>query len=635
MTADRPPADPFGLPQWRVALVILLGLGQAATLIAFVLLVWVTADAIGADPLGAQADAAWRATLIQLSLLVGVAVLHGGLRAWEFSVSEKIGYEVVQRVRMQMYQHLQGMTPRQVQYRSRGGLILRFIGDLSMLRTWISRGLLGGAVAVIILLPAVVAMVVLNHRLGLVLVAVLATGAAVSLASGHAMRRATRTMRRRRSLLISNLDEQINALPVVQVFGRSWGECTRLSRQNDSLTRALFRTAELRGRLRGISSAVALLAVVAVLGVGLLEVRRGSATVGQVVAVLIMSRLLGTPVRTLGLAHDYWHRSQVSRQKVLEFLRSSSSKLDPAGHEQLRVRGGGIEFREVTVDGVLEKVTLTAQAGQLVAVTGTSGAGKSTLLALVARQVDPTGGEVVVDGQPLAATTPKSTFRKIGVMGPDLPLMRGTVRRNLAYSRPDADAAEIARVVYTSGLDRVLGDLPDGLATWVVEGGRNLSVGQRQRIALGRALLGNPPILLLDEPTANLDPAAKEEFCRMIARHQGTVLLATTDPAETAMADQVWVLDRGRVVEALSGEEYRDRMWLASHQVPAPARSAPAESAPAESGPTEPGPTESGPTEPTTVDSATVDSATVDSATVEGSPKVSSAEGGSWQPVSR
>jgi ATP-binding cassette subfamily B protein len=611
----------FRLPRQQVALVILLGFGQATTLIAFVLLVWVTADAIGANPLGAQAEAAWRGTLSQLGVLAGMAVLHGGLRAWEFSLSEKIGYEVVQRLRMQMYQHLQGMTPRQVQNRSRGGLILRFIGDLSMLRTWISRGLLGGAVALIILLPAVTAMVVLNHRLGLVLIAVLAAGAAVSLGSGHAMRRATRTMRRRRSLLISNLDEQINALPVVQVFGRSWGECTRLSRQNASLTRALFRTAELRGRLRGISSAVALIAVVAVLVVGLLEVRRGSATVGQVVAVLIMSRLLGTPIRTLGLAHDYWHRSLVSRQKVLEFLRSSGRKLDPPGHEQLRVRSGGIEFREVTVEGALKKVTLNAQPGQLVAITGTSGAGKSTLLALIARQVDATGGEVVIDGQPLAATTPKSTFRKIGVMSPDLPLMRGTVRRNLAYSRPDVDAAEIARVVYASGLDRVLGDLPDGITTWVVEGGRNLSVGQRQCIALGRALLGNPPILLLDEPTANLDPAAKEEFRRMIVRHQGTVLLATTDPAEIAMADQVWVLDRGRVREALSGEEYRDRAWLASQQVPSHEES-PHEESPQQESPQQESPQQESPQQ-------------VPSQQEPPPQQVISTEGGSWQPASR
>jgi ATP-binding cassette, subfamily B, bacterial len=564
MTPDRQPESPFILPRRQVALVVLLGLGQAGTLIAFVLLVWIVADAIGAQTLGAQAEAAWQVTLIQLGVLVGVVTAHGALRAWEFSVSEKIGYEVVRLLRMRMYAHLQGMAPRQVQSRSRGGLLLRFIGDLSMLRTWISRGLLGGVVALVVLVPCVLAMIVLNHRIGLVLVAVLATGAAISLASGRAMRRATRTVRRRRSLLTSNLDEQINALPVGQVFGRSRREFVRLSRQNDSLYRALVRTAQLRGRLRGIASMVAMLAVVAVLAVGLLEVRRGTATVGLVVAALTMSRLLDTPVRALGLAHDYWHRSQVSRQKVLEFLRSSSRELDPPGHEQLRVSGGGIEFRDVTVAGALEKVTLTAQPGQLVAVVGPSGAGKSTLLALIARQVNPTSGEVVIDGQPLAATTPKSTFRKIGVVSPDLPLMRGTVRRNLTYSRPDVDATEIRRVIYASGLDRLLADLPSGLTTWVVEGGRNLSVGQRHGIALGRALLGNPPILLLDEPTANLDPAVKEHFRRMIVRHQGTVLLATKDPAEIALADHVWVLDRGRVVEALSGEEYRDRAWFAS-----------------------------------------------------------------------
>jgi ABC-type multidrug transport system fused ATPase/permease subunit len=569
-----------------VALVVLLGVGQAITLITFMLLLSSTADSIGAETLGLRAEAAWRTTLTQLGVLVGVAIAHGTLRAWEFSISEKIGYEIVWRLRMRMYCHLQGMAPRQVQYRSRGGLILRFVGDLSMLRTWISRGLLGGTVALIVLVPAVTALVVLNYRVGLLLVAVLAAGAAASLSNGHAMRRATRTMRRRRSLLISNLDEQINALPVVQVFGRSRAEYTRLSRQNESLNRALFRTAELRGRLRGISSTVALLAVVAVLFVGLLEVRRGTASVGLVVAALITSRLLISPVRTLGLAHDYWHRAQVSRQKVREFLLSSGRDLEPPGHEQLRVRDGGIEFCDVSVPGALRNVTVTAQPGQLVALTGPSGAGKSTVLALIARQVEPASGKIVVDGQLLAATTPKSTFRKIGVAGPDLPLMRGTVRRNLIYSRPDVDSAELSRVLYATGLDRLVAELPDGIATWVIEGGRNLSAGQRQGVALARALLGNPPILLLDEPTANLDPTAQDAFRRMIIRHQGTVLLVTNDPAEIELADQVWVFERGLVVEAISGDEYRDRTWLAS-QAQLPATPSPGPSSD-EAGPREP-----------------------------------------------
>jgi ATP-binding cassette subfamily B protein len=556
--------DPFRLPRLRVTAVLLLGFGQAITLIAFILLVTKVAEGVHAETLGADAAAAWRVTLVQLGALVAVVLLHGWFRAWEFSASEKIGYTIVQRLRMRLYEHLQGMTPREVQYRARGGVLLRFVGDLSMLRTWISRGLLGGAVALVVLVPTLTVLTVLNYRIGLTLIAVLAVGAALSLASGKSMRRATRSMRRRRSLVISNLDEQINALSVVQVFGRAGGEYGRLSRQNDSLTRALYRVADLRGRLRGISAVAALLAVVAVLAVGLLEVRRGTATSGLVLAAVLTSRMLTTSIRVLGLAHDYWHRARVSRQKLQDFLRSSSRGLEPLGGSQLRVRGGKIEFRGVTVPGALEEVTLTAEPGQLVAVTGSSGAGKSTLLGLLTRLVDPSVGEVRIDGQTLAATTPKSIFRKIGVVSPDLPLMRGTVRRNLTYSRPDVESAEVSRVLYGTGVDRLIGELPHGITTWVVEGGRNLSTGERQRIALARALLGNPPILLLDEPSAFLDPAGKAEFWRMLTRHRGTVLMATTNPAELALADQVWVLDQGRVLETLTGEEYRDRQWLES-----------------------------------------------------------------------
>lgn len=543
---DPAARDSFRLPRLPVGAVVVLGVGQAATLIAFLLLVRSVVGSIG--PGGAE-PATGRTTLLQLGLLFGVVLVNGCLQAWEFSVSEKIGYAVVQRLRMEMYGHLQGMTPSQLQYRARGGLILRMVGDLSMLRTWISRGLLGGGVALIVLVPTLGVLTYLDYRLGLTLVAVFAAGTAVSLDSGRVVRQATRTMRRRRSLVIGNLDEQINSLPVVQVFGRAGQEYRRLSKQNDSLTASLYRVAELRGRLRGISSAVALLAVVSALAVGLLEVRRGTATIGLVVAAVLVSRLLTSPVRTLGLAHDYWHRGRVSRQKVRDFLRSSSRGLEPTGLEELRVRKGGIEMRDVTVPGALEGVTLSAPPGQLVAVTGPAGSGKSTLLALVARLADPTGGEVVVDGQPLAATTLRSVFRKIGFVGPDLPLMRGTVEHNLTYSRPDVDRAEVSRVTYESGLDRVLGDLPQGTSTWVVEGGRNLAAGQRALVALARALLGNPPILLLDQPSAHLDAAGKAQFRRLITHHHGTVLLVTSDPDEIALADQVWVLDHGRVVE--------------------------------------------------------------------------------------
>ena len=145
-------------------------------------------NALTPETVGAEATAAWHGALWNLGLLAVVVLVHAWLRAVEFSLSEKIGYEVVRRLRMQMYSHLQGMTPRQIQGRSRGGLLLRFIGDLSMLRTWISRGLLGGLVSLIVLLGTLVALLILNPWMGLVIITVLSAGAASSLSSGKAMR---------------------------------------------------------------------------------------------------------------------------------------------------------------------------------------------------------------------------------------------------------------------------------------------------------------------------------------------------------------------------------------------------------------------------------------------------------------
>ena len=216
--------------------------------------------------------------------------------------------------------------------------------------------------------------------------------------------------------------------------------------------------------------------------------------------------------------------------------------------------------------GAVTDVSLTVEPGQLVAVTGRGGAGKSTLIGLVARTIDPDAGSITIDSQLLALTTLRSTARWVGAAGPDLPLMRGTVQRNLTYGVPDATADEVRRVIAATGLDEMLAELPDGILTWVTEGGRNLSVSQRQRIALARALMGNPPILLLDEPTDGLDQESKAAFRRTLSRHRGTVLFVSHDPSEIALADTVVVLADGRVESQLSGEEYRDQLWRATQK---------------------------------------------------------------------
>ncbi|MET3204052.1 MULTISPECIES: ABC transporter ATP-binding protein [unclassified Arthrobacter] len=552
----------YRIPASVFAKVTAIGLAQVLTLVSYVLLLRSIVDNFEPVTVGAAADLQWRWTLVQAAILGAVALLHGWLRAMAFNVAETAGYNVVRDLRMKMYAHLQGMAPRQFQGRARGGLLLRFLGDLSMTRMWISRGVLSGMIAVLVLVGTLTVLFFFSFWMTLAIVAAISAGAAASVVAGQRMRQATRIMRRRRSLVMSNLDEQLNAQPVVQVFGRSAGEYARLSHQNDELTRALIRVARLRGYLRGVATAFALLALAAVLTAGLFEVRQGTASIGTVIAFVVVTRQLSSPVRTLGLSHDYWHRAQVSVGKIKEYLRSSSRDMDGNDHGPLKVRHGAIEFSSVSVTGSLHDINLHVRPGEVVAVTGEGGSGKTSLLGLVSRTVDPDRGCVIIDRQVLANTALRSAAQWIGAMGPELPLMRGSLWRNLTYAAPHASQEDVDRVLAATGLDEALADLPYGPQTWIAEGGLNLSKSQRQRIALARALMGNPPILLLDEATLGLDKAAKEAFATTLRRFQGTVLLATQDPQELALADKIVVLSKGTIAEVMTGEEYRDRVWL-------------------------------------------------------------------------
>ncbi|HEY0044047.1 MAG TPA: ABC transporter ATP-binding protein [Allosphingosinicella sp.] len=542
----RPPRLFFLRPA-ELAVIVALGVAQAAILIAWVLLLWRAVDSIAAMRGDMTVPLPWLAGLLL------VALANAAIRAVEFSACERIGFNTVRRLRMTIYRHMLGMAPRQIQHRSRGSLLLRLTGDLTMLRTWISRGIGRGTIGGIVLVGGLGAIAWISPLMAMSAALVLGFGAALSLTLGRRLRRLTAVVRRRRSLLASNIDEQINTLAVVQLFGRAGGEYSRLSQQNDAMTAALIREAGVRGRMRGVSAGAGWIAVVAVLLAGLYELSEGYISLGMLVAAATGARHLGGPVRAIGFAHDYWRRAAISRKKIMQFLVSGSRPLASPLHERLKVRRGKVQFDDVHVSMALHGISATAQPGERIAVVGPSGAGKSTLLGLIGRLAEPSEGEVLIDGTPLASSTLDSSVREIGMVSGDLPLMRGSIRRNVTYRRPSATEAEIWQVLGACGLDDMVGELPDGLDTWITEGGRNLSAGERQRLALARAIMGYPRILLLDEPTANLDAHSVDLFFQVVSRYPGTVFLATHDPAEAERMDKVWRLEDGRLVEQRSG----------------------------------------------------------------------------------
>ena len=564
----RPTHALLRVPRVAIATVLLLGLGQGACLLAFILLLSHIVTMLEPTGVGFAAERQYQETLVACLILAGLGAALGVLRAVEFTVTEKAGYEVVRRLRMHMYAHLQRMLPAHLLHRARGGLLLRLTGDLSMLRMWLSRGQLQGSSASITLAAGLTGAFIVDRAMACALVAVLSLGAAVSLSGGHSMRSVTRTMRRRRSLVIGNISEQLNALAVTQVAGRTSGEYARLSRQNDSLNRALGRVAALRGRLRGVATGTSLLATVAVVTTGVVEARNGVVLPSTVLLEVFIARFVTRSVRTLGLMHDYWHRGIVSRQKILDFLSSSSREAEAERCPPLRVRRGQITFTDVTVADALHGFSAVAEPRTVVAITGGAGSGATAVLDLVARRVDPDQGTVTIDEQDLTLTQPSSIGRGVGMVSPDLPLMRGTVTRNLTYAARTATPQEVQRVSFGLGIDRVLDRVGgSGVGEWVVEGGQNLASADRQLITLGRALMGNPPILLLDRPFEGLDPASRALARAMVLRHRGTVLWCTDQPDDLAEADAIWVMDRGRCVEVTSGSSYREAASLSGiHQ---------------------------------------------------------------------
>jgi ABC-type multidrug transport system fused ATPase/permease subunit len=531
---------------WLLTRLVINGFCQAAAAVANAILVEMAFDKlITTANAGFDHKMVWQIG----SGLVAAAIVTALLRVMERADAERIGQDYAYEIRMILYERLMSLAPRALQNRSQGGVMLRFVGDLTALRQWVSLGLARLTVALTTTIASLAALSLVSSRLAFTVGLVLAIGALSSIKLGGRMQSVAKEARRRLSNLAANINEKVASIAVVQVFGQSQREKKRIARQSRRLEEAMVDRAMVAGQLRGITEGTAAIASGAALVVGALEVAAGRTTPGVVVAAMTIVGFLVPPLRDLGRVQEYWHNSRVALQKVEQFLKTPSLVTEQRNAPELQLGAGRLEFDCVSLKGSLHEVSAIAEPGKIVALVGPNGAGKSTLLSLAARLIDPDKGKILLDGQDLAKYSLESVRRAIGMAGPDLPLLRGTVDKNLRYRWRDAPVEEITRVRQICGIDAVLAELAEGENTKVAEGGKGLSAGQRQRIGLARAILGNPPVLLLDEVDANLDAQATGVVDRVLAEHKGTVLIITHRKERLAAADVIWYLENGRLVE--------------------------------------------------------------------------------------
>lgn len=534
--------------RWRFSALVANGCAQALAAAGGALCIRDLFDHVVRHWRTAQVDSFWTTGL--LFLLAGLA--GAALKARERVDADLLGFDYTNDIRMRLFDHLAELSATTLERRSEGVVLLRFVGDLTALKLWISNGLAKLTVAAVTGVCILGALAFLSPLIAAVAAAALALGCVFALALSAPLERAVRSMRKDRGNLSGLMAERIIAMRTVQSFGGARSEREVVARRADKLRRSLLRRATVAGSLRGGSHATTAVAHLAVLIAGAVAVSHGQTTAGAVVASLSLMSLLMPMVNDLGHVFELWHSARVCQEKVDQLMNAGPMVQEPSGARPLKLRDGQIDFENISVNGILNGVTLTAPGGGVVAITGPNGAGKSTLFALLTRLIKPTEGRILLDGQDLSAVTRVSLRDAIGVVSTDLPLLRGSVEMNIRYRCPDASPEEVERVAALCGIEHLLVPGKNGKPPRLHDRGRNLSLGERQRVLLARALMGTPRILLLDEVETNLDEALSERVAALLDDYPGTVLMVTHRPSWIRKADYVWRVEQGCVADVLA-----------------------------------------------------------------------------------
>jgi ATP-binding cassette subfamily B protein len=498
------------------------------------------------------------AGLYLLSVVVG-AVTSRSRIAWTGRVGERLLYDL----RLKVFSQFQRLSVDFFSREKAGRLMTRMTSDLDNLTQLLQEGLVQLFVQGLTMVFVTGVLIALNPGLAAITLLVVVP---MMLAATLWYRSASDTtfdlVRDRIADVMAHLQESLSGVRIVTAHNRQRRNVAEHRTIVDAYRRANDATATVGGAYGGITETVGMAGQVVILVIGGRWVLDGSMEIGELVAFVLYLTAFFAPIQQLVQLYNTYQQGQASVRKIRDLLAEAPSVAERPGAPGLTALRGEVRFEGVTfayVEGrpVLHGVDLHIPAGETFAFVGETGAGKSTIAKLVNRLYDPTEGRVLLDGIDVRDVTLASVRRQVGTVPQEAFLFGGSIRANVSFARPDASEGEVQEACRLVGLGDLLDRLPEGLDTPVHERGVSLSSGERQLLALARAFLARPRILVLDEATSNLDLRSEskiEEALDTLLEGRTAILIAHR-LATARRADRIAVIHDGAVVELGTHEE--------------------------------------------------------------------------------
>jgi ATP-binding cassette subfamily B protein len=503
-------------------------------------------------------DALWVVTAIAAVLVV----LSFADNAVNTVLTARVGERLLYLLRVRSYAHLQRLGLDYFEREMAGRIMTRMTTDVDALSTFLQTGLTSALASVLTVVAITVALLVTDPGLAAVALAALPVLVVATVIFQRLSSAAYSQAREQVSAVNADMQENVSGLRVAQAFTREERSARDFAERSDTYRRTRLRAQRYVATYFPFVALLAGLAQAAVLVVGASRVAAGDLSVGVLLAFMLYLNLFFSPVQQLSTVFDGYQQARVGLRRIADLLRTPSSVEAPARPAPVPPKlTGAVELRNVsfaypgTDRPAVTDLNLKVTPGETVALVGATGAGKSTVVKLIARFYDPTSGQVLVDDVDLREYDPSEYRRRLGVVPQEAHLFTGDIASNVGYGTAtdgeNGDRAAIETAVRSVGALPMVADLPAGFRQQVGERGQGLSAGQRQLIALARAELVDPDVLLLDEATAALDPATESVVLaasERLARPRTTFVVAHR-LATAARADRIVVLAGGRIAE--------------------------------------------------------------------------------------